>query len=485
VDDTICTTITVCVPAVADFMLNNQIFGAVDFMNMSSATTTWAWDFGDSSPIDNTQNPSHTYAASGTYNVCLIASSGCSADTICQTVTICLPAAAAFTSSSVFGAASFTDGSAEATTWAWDFGDSSPVDNTQNPTHTYATGGNYTVCLIVTNGCSADTFCTSVAICLPVTATYTTVVNGDTASFTDGSMEATTWAWDFGDSSPVDNSQNPVHVYAIGGTYNVCLVASNSCSADTICTSVTACVPATAGFTSSANGGMVQFTDTSTEGTSWLWDFGDTNTSTQASPTHSYAATGTYNVCLIVSNACSADTICTSVTVCVGEPIAAFTSSSVNLVATFTNNSTGAVGYMWDFGDSQTSTSGSPVHTYGTTGMYFVCLTAWNECGDTASICDSVFIDVNSVNDPFTVTNVSLYPNPFSQQATLEVESAANTGAFIFGIYDTRGALVSEQQGVFGQRMTIDGSQLAPGLYFYKVSQENSVLKTGKLVISK
>lgn len=71
-----------------------------------------------------------------------------------------------------------------------------------------------------------------------------------------------------------------------------------------------------------ANGATVSFTDLTTNTpTSWLWDFGDGNTSTQQNPSHTYAATGTYTTCLTVSNECGTDSSCAWVNVCVaGTP---------------------------------------------------------------------------------------------------------------------------------------------------------------------
>ena len=59
----------------------------------------------------------------------------------------------------------------------------------------------------------------------------------------------------------------------------------------------------------------VNFSDTISGATSWFWNFGDGNTSTIQNPTHTYSTSGTYTVCLSVSNICNADTICGTVTV--------------------------------------------------------------------------------------------------------------------------------------------------------------------------
>ena len=62
----------------------------------------------------------------------------------------------------------------------------------------------------------------------------------------------------------------------------------------------------------------MDFTDQSTNNpTSWAWDFGDGNASTSQNPTHAYAASGSYQVCLITSNLCGSDTACMAITVTV------------------------------------------------------------------------------------------------------------------------------------------------------------------------
>jgi hypothetical protein len=63
-------------------------------------------------------------------------------------------------------------------------------------------------------------------------------------------------------------------------------------------------------------------------------------------------------------------------------PVADFTVTVDGLVATFTNASTDATTYVWDFGDGQTSTEASPVHTYADYGLYSVELTATGEGGE-------------------------------------------------------------------------------------------------------
>ncbi|MDH7475587.1 MAG: lamin tail domain-containing protein [Anaerolineae bacterium] len=137
----------------------------------------------------------------------------------------------------------------------------------------------------------------------------------------------------------------------------------------------------------------VVFTNQSTgdEPLTFLWDFGDGTSSTEANPTHAYAAEGDYTVTLTVSNAWSGDQA--SAVIHVGlAPDAAFSYSPgapwVGQKVTFTNKSTGTepLSYDWDFGDGEASTETNPQHVYAEPGTYRVCLTATNPWGsDTAT----------------------------------------------------------------------------------------------------
>lgn len=105
-------------------------------------------------------------------------------------------------------------------------------------------------------------------------------------------------------------------VYVISTAFNVIVDTINTTPAQN--PNVLAIAPQhapidyVASFSADDNGGSltVNFTDTSTNSpTQWLWDFGDTNTSTMQNPSHTYAASGAYEVTLTVSGPCGNDTI--------------------------------------------------------------------------------------------------------------------------------------------------------------------------------
>ena len=145
------------------------------FDNSTSSPGTvasWAWDFGDGNS-SGMQNPSHTYAANGTYVTCLTITTtdGC-ADTFCDTLTInCIPGACQADFSYTIPACptvQFFDFSTSLPgtiiSWFWSFGDAQ-TGFAQNPVHTYPTSGVYVACLTIMtdDGCSS-TFCDTIVI---------------------------------------------------------------------------------------------------------------------------------------------------------------------------------------------------------------------------------------------------------------------------------------------------------------------------------
>jgi VCBS repeat-containing protein len=139
----------------------------------------------------------------------------------------------------------------------------------------------------------------------------------------------------------------------------------------------------------------------------FLWSFGDGQTSTLQSPSHQYAQDGAYTVTLTVTDAdgdsCTetkTDYITVSDTVPAADFSAAPTSGSEPLTVAFTDQSTsydGIVSWSWGFGDGQTSTEQNPSHTYSDSGTYVATLTVQE--GDGGTSAATVTITVNPVND--------------------------------------------------------------------------------------
>jgi len=144
-----------------------------NFTNTSAITNgainNYFWNFNDGL-TSNLQNPTHTFADSGSYNIQLIAESdsGCS-DTVINVVTIYNTINAQFTMSDSTISTSnnilFTDQSVGATSWLWDFGTSTDSSTIQNPNFTYNNIGNYVVWLYITgNGGCTDSVSHTVSV---------------------------------------------------------------------------------------------------------------------------------------------------------------------------------------------------------------------------------------------------------------------------------------------------------------------------------
>jgi gliding motility-associated-like protein len=308
--------------------------------------------------------------------------------------------------------AAFNDASTTPTgtivSWQWDV-DNGNVFSTQNISYTFNTTGVHTVQLVVANnaGCT-DTLIQNVYVNTVPTASFASIsnCNSDSVLFNDlstiGSGTITGWSWNFGDSA-TSILQNPSHSYDSTGVYLVTLTVTSdsgcvSVFSDTILTND----PAVASFTSTTNCSLtVAFNNGSTTAandsiTSWTWSFGDSNTSTQQSPSHTYAASGTYTVTLIINTAagCS-DTMTAPVTVDV-PPVAAFSGAGTYTTGqpvTFTDQSTNATAWYWDFGDNAgTSFQQDTTYSYTTAGTYLVMLTVSNAAGCMDTIVGNVVI---------------------------------------------------------------------------------------------
>ena len=220
-----------------------------------------------------------------------------------------------------------------------------------------------------------------------LTADKTTVAVGENVQFSNTSTgEIASWSWDFGDGN-MSSQENPFHAYADEGNYNVSLTVSNKAGSDMASLAIMVFGPPSAAFsvseTKTKPGSSTQFMDkTAGEIDSWLWDFGDGNTSTEQNPAHTYAERGDYTVSLTVSNKAGSDTDTLPIVV-LAPPNANFSASEarakVNSSIQFTDESTGDIdSWLWDFGDGSTSTEQNPSHTYRDAGTYTVSLTVSN-----------------------------------------------------------------------------------------------------------
>ncbi len=399
-----------CTGVLAGFSSNSTVAPA-------GSISGYAWNFGDGGTATTT-NTTHTYPAAGSYNAVLTVTSvtGCTDDTTIAINVQQLPVAD-FTATTVCSgnATTFTDASTGGiTSYNWDFGDGNTAVS-QSPTHTYLTGDIYNTTLIVTNsGNCADTIQKQVTVYEGPVAGFTApdVCYPNTVEFdntTTGTVSTITWS--FGDGQ-FSTQQLVTHDYATAGVYNVVMIAnsSNSC-ADTATQVVTVYDKPSAVFTVAAvcAGTSSSFNNTSSGmGITYAWDFGDGATDPGTSPTHLYAAAGSYTVTLVVTNPDGCSDTAQQQAVVNDMPAAAFTAPDAcsNNTVQFTNTSTGSTGTCnYDFDDGMQSNQCDPAHVYTTAGTYNVTLTVTTAAGCTDSYTDAVILYPVPVSD-FTVAPV-------------------------------------------------------------------------------
>jgi len=313
--------------------------------------------------------------------------------------------------------------------------------------------------------------------CETTFADFSTDIDNLIVEFTDASQHPDNWYWDFGDGS-FSTQQNPMHEYSSAGTYIVCLITENSCSSDTICKSISVCNNAVSNFNYETNIKNVNFIDVSINPTSWYWDFGDGRTSTEQNPSHEYSAYGTYNVCLTIENSCSSDVFCDSIFVCkntVADYVYFIEGTTVDFLdaSSYTNT------WFWDFGDGSYSTQQNPSHQFKDYGIYYVCLTASNECSSDV-FCDSIF----NIPEGDNLNLVQVYPNPPSNTLTISnPTSLSNITIQIFTLYGNK---LYEKEINFENNSTfkMDLSDLPSAQYFLKMINGNKT-ETRKIFIVK
>ena len=207
----------------------------------------------------------------------------------------------------------------------WNFNGAQVVSGTSSGPYDlyWNNSGTKTITVVVTDpfGCTSSTSITVTVFPDPVASFTASPLNGCdplTVQFNNTSSGGATYVWTFGDNSATNTQQNPSHTYS-AGDFDITLIAtsSNGCS-DTITTNsmVHVIPPPTASFTTNADNTIrydltqasFTFTNTSVNADTYLWLFGDNETSTDFNPNHTYTDTGHFVVTLIAYNAFCSDT---------------------------------------------------------------------------------------------------------------------------------------------------------------------------------
>jgi len=314
------------IPPVSNFIANstNTCSGIINFTDLSTNNpTSWNWNFGDGD-TSTAQNPSHTYLASGTYNVTLIACNAFGCDTtvfnnyIVVNLSAPTPVPAACTPNTL--------------TYCCGFGITNVTFNTINNNSNNGIAGYSDFTCTQTNVLEGQNYLLSIQSQASSTQNYAAWIDFNNDGVFNNVTEKV-----FTASSQMNTSGN-VNI-PTGSTLGMPLRMRVSADYD-FSAAPTPCIdvdygqvedytiiintnpnPPTPVFIATPTNtcsGTVCFTDLSLNGpTSWLWDFGDGNTSLQQSPCHTYLADGTYTIKLTAtnSNGSNIDSIVNYVTV--------------------------------------------------------------------------------------------------------------------------------------------------------------------------
>lgn len=458
--DTACTDVVV-LPSPTAIITPSAVAGCdsleVVFANNSIGATVSNWTF-DVPPFSftGTTPPPINYPSPGNYVVSLAVEglNGCLANTQ-QIIRVYNSPQAGFIANNVCvgTAASFTDTSLPdpgdpITSWFWNFGDGT-TSTVQHPIHTYTAMGSYDISLSVTTAhCSDEITITIDVEPAPDASIAADVTEGCaplTVNFSNTTTGAVNYQWIFSDGA-ASTSEAPTHTFLNLGdtdtTYTVVMTAFTEfgCAAsDTI--EITVFPGASASFHDnglppSCAPFAAEFINTSQGADSYLWSFGDGNTSTEESPSHLYTnLTGfvqNFTVQLIAfkNNGCH-DTTSSNVIV---YPSASFNfaitpdSACSPLLATMPFIQ-GINLYQWNFGDgSPTSSMPTPTHIWNnqttTQQTFTVTLTGTSAFGCTGVASTEVIVNPQPIAQGFADTNSGCSPLTVNfQNLSLQADS--------------------------------------------------------------
>ena len=525
-----CRTITVTNPC--DFAIgysykldstnhNKVYFTAANIITNGSVK----WSYGDNSPLDSTWTTSHLFAQSGKYNVCIrVQTNANCVKYYCDTIVIPVPIVACNLKAGFMDTRDslaidintyqFTNTSTPTTGYDssyWNFGDGSPVSRDKNPTHVFATSGNYTVCLYVRNtiassnatGCVSN-ICQTIVVpnVCNIEPDYTSKIDSlnSTVYFTNTTAPASSTAtaiWFFGDGSS-STLWNATHVYAQPGRYYVCLRIQSSttcikykCDSITIPTPVP--VPACNSlslFTTIQSTAINQYTFTPvyiSTPIQYTWTFGDGTGSKNVISNHLYTTAGNYTACLTAyHDSTCASTTCHQVEV---KPIINCDTIALSYSSTQDGSTANKVYFnaninypiqqeSWTISNLNstailaTINQTNPYYIFSDTGYYRVCVsvTTTNSC--TVEYCNIIHVAAIT-----SACELQAYPNPVQTQVSVNVP--LSTAELIrANLYNEQGALLSqtEQQGSTGINIiTISTGNLVAGVYSIQLVYGNNI----------
>ena len=389
-------------------------------------------------------------------------------------------------------------------------GSNSPTYSTSNIANGDVVTLQVTSNLSCSSGLQATSNAQSVYVIAPpvLTCAADSFTTGEPTFFntgvTSGGLAPFNYTWNFGDNTSGTGDQLS-HIYFEPGPYtiNVEVTDANGCS-NTCSFVISIASVLAANFEADASAGCppvtVNFTNQSTNGVTYLWDFGDGYSSPEENPTHTYYSPGLYDVRLYAFGPQNNVNVSVPNQILVyPTPTANFLAYPINLAnggdsVQFADNSFDATTWYWDFDDPASGsfnndTTPSPIHWYANNGQYNVTLIVTNLYGCSDTVTKNKEFNVNVGVDELVqpVANVVIYPNPstgdinlrYTQNTTgpLQIDLYTIDGRKAVAFYNTTNAA----QGSYTVSYALPNS-LPNGLYLLRFNQ-NGKQSIGKVSV--
>jgi gliding motility-associated-like protein len=503
--------LTGCTPLLTTFRDSSQDDSVI-------VRRTWAWGDLTSNTIVNGVVATHNYTARGIYTITLTVqdTNGCTA-TVSKPAyvnpTKPYPAMLVDTFSCKGNVLSFNASATTAVggtplTYSWTFGDGgTAVSASPITTHAYASDNTYTVTLTVSdaNGCDS-TIKEKILILQPVAAFKDSTVSYGCGTkqvqFIDQSTGyVNNWHWDFGNGA-TSTLPNPLYTYTSPGIYKVKLIVMNKGGCiDTVIKDSLVVVPGPIGsFTFNPNRGCVpltvNFNCTSTNTTTFTWDFGDGTVlpqTTFSNVTHTYIRNLNVTPILLLGDTLPNGVSCQlpatnltgnvittqvlNVSVIPSGVVTIYEDTYVPL-ATSVSGGSGNFSYSWSpsLGLSCDSCANPVVAPTGQSTEYYVTIRD-NAPGGCTNI-DSVQVIFMPCDLNTTVPNV-FTPNDDGTNDVLYVSGLCIRTQYLFTVYDRWGVIMFQtakrHSGWDGR--TISGQPAPDGVYYYIINVDSKAFK--------
>jgi PKD repeat protein len=407
--------------------------------------------------VANGDAANFTASVAGQYTVVVADAAGCTGTSQGISVELLPLAQPSFSTTLSALNAVFANTSTNATTYSWDFGDpnagASNTSSEATPTHNFSAPGTYTVTLTASNSCGQQSFTQIVQPGCPLFA-VTAAANGPTQICPGTSVQLTAtpgfegYQWQLG-GNPIANGNAANFTASVPGQYTVAVTDAAGCIGTSQGVLVELLPLALPSFSTTVNAMSAAFVNTSTNATTYSWDFGDSNsgasnTSSEANPTHNFSAPGTYLVTLTATNACGTQTTSQEVVIACTPPQVSIASNgpvqfceggSAMLQAASDN----LTAYQWYLNDLPIPSGTSPTFAATAAGQYKVLVTDFLGC---ENYSDVVLVEV--------------YPLP-----TATIESAAGAAVCEGTSLVLTGSLGIDYQWVVPDGTTVSGENVA------------------------